>query len=116
MTSRSACLFGLCLAMLLQAACSTSTSVDLALEQSIPFANQGGIRNWRPVDDTSLLIEDRNGQWYLARLQSASGDLAFAEQVVFLTNPGGAFGRLGALLIKGVRHPVISLVKVQAPM
>lgn len=122
MTNRKARLCGLSLAVILQSACSTGlTPIDeltpqqASQEQVIPFANQGGIRNWRPVDDASLLIEDRHGQWYLARLQSASGDLAFAEGLAFLTEPGGAFGRLGAVLIKGVRYPVISLVKVPPP-
>lgn len=88
---------------------------DAQAEQHIPFANQGGIRNWQPVDDSSLLIQDQHGQWYLARLQSATSDLAFAEQIIFLTEPGGSFGRLGVLVIKGVRHPVSSLVKAPPP-
>jgi hypothetical protein len=35
---------------------------------SIPFADHGGIRDWRADGDRSMWIEGRNGQWYYAEL------------------------------------------------
>ncbi len=84
-------------------------------QAAIPFANRGGIANWQPVDQSHLLIEDNRRQWYLVTLQSPSLDLAFAEQIAFGVSPSGALERLGTVIIKGIPHPITSLVRVNAP-
>lgn len=45
-------------------------------EAAIPFANNGGIRGWFVENDANLLLEDRQGQWYRARLLSPAYYLA----------------------------------------
>lgn len=47
-------------------------SASASVEASIPFANRGGISDWRVEDDSNLLLQDNRGQWYRARLQAPS--------------------------------------------
>ena len=84
-------------------------------QAAIAFANRGGIVNWQPRDDRSLWIEGTGGQWYLVQLQSPSLDLAFTEQLGFEPGPSGALARLDAVVIKGLRYPIISLSLSDAP-
>lgn len=84
-------------------------------EASIAFANQGGIQNWQPQGDAGVLLQDRQGQWYLARLQGLATELPYTEQVGFDPGPSGSFGRLSTVIVKGVRYPVISLTRTEAP-
>lgn len=84
-------------------------------EARIGFANRGGIQNWQAVGDAALLLQDNHGQWYLARLQSPATELPFAEQLGFDTDPSGSFGRLNAVVIKGIRYPIISLTRTEPP-
>ena len=39
---------------------------NAAKEVSIPFANHGGVDDWRAVDDHTLLIKGLGKQWYKA--------------------------------------------------
>ncbi|HIV72853.1 MAG TPA: hypothetical protein H9903_18085 [Candidatus Aquabacterium excrementipullorum] len=84
-------------------------------ETTIAFANQGGVQNWQPAGDTALLLQDQRGQWYVARLQAPAIDLPFTENLGFDTDPSGSFGRLNAVVIRGVRYPVISLKRTEPP-
>lgn len=89
--------------------------VDTGGEATIAFASQGGIQNWQPQGDSAVLLQDRQGQWYLARLQSAATELPYTEQVGFDPGPSGSFGRRSSLLVKGVRYPVTSLTRTDPP-
>jgi hypothetical protein len=62
-----------------------------------------------------VLLQDRQGQWYLARLLSAATELPYTEQVGFDPGPSGSFGRLSSVLVKGVRYPVTSLTRTDPP-
>lgn len=84
-------------------------------EVEIPFVRQSGVRDWRPVDDRHVLLQGDQGQWYLVTLQAPSLALAYAEAIGFDTLPSGALARLGALIIQGIRHPIASVVKAEAP-
>jgi hypothetical protein len=56
---------------------SVSKSTNSIPQVTIPFANHGGISDWRRIDDSTLLIKDIHGHWYLAKLQSEVYDLAY---------------------------------------
>lgn len=112
------------LGLILAAGCASAPSVDgagaqpsvgIAGEATIAFASQGGIQNWQPQGDSAVLLQDRQGQWYLARLQGAATELPYTEQVGFDPGPSGSFGRLSTVLVKGVRYPVISLTRTDPP-
>jgi hypothetical protein len=84
-------------------------------EVSIPFADHGGIWNWRAVGRDTLLIEARGGKWYRAKLMSPCFELPFAEAVGFKTNPTGDFDRFSSIVVRGQRCPVISLTETAPP-
>lgn len=84
-------------------------------EVTIPFANHGGIRDWKVVDDSTLLIQDVHGHWYLAKLQSAAYDLAFADGLIFGTPPSDELGKLSTVVVRGQRYPIVSLTRTEPP-
>lgn len=86
-----------------------------ASEVTLAFAGQGSIRNWQVVDDTHILIEDIRGQWYEATLQVPARELPFVDRIAFDSSPDGSFGRLSSVIVKGLRYPVVSLVKSAKP-
>jgi len=50
---------------------TAAASAAPAPEASIPFANHGGIYNWRVVNDRTVLIQSQSRRWYKATLLSS---------------------------------------------
>lgn len=86
-----------------------------AAEAYIPFANNGGVSNWKVVDDSTLLIQDVHGHWYLAKLQSPAYGLAFANSLGFATAPSGRLEKFSSVVVSGRRYPIISLTRTKLP-
>lgn len=84
-------------------------------EVTIPFANHGGISDWKRVSDSTLLIEDVHGHWYLAKLQFEAYDLAFADSMGFDTLPTGELGKLSSVVVSGKKYPIVSLTRTDKP-
>jgi hypothetical protein len=84
-------------------------------EARIPFANHGGIYNWRAVNDRTLLIQAQNRQWFKATLFGPCIDLTFAERVGFESNADGSFDKFSAVQVRNQKCPLASLVPTQAP-
>jgi hypothetical protein len=86
-----------------------------AAEAQIPFADRN-IRNWQVVDDKTLLIQDNARKWYKATLFGTCVNLSFAqERLGFDSSPGGTFDKFSAILVRGQRCPLSSLVETTAP-
>jgi hypothetical protein len=86
-----------------------------AAEVQIPFADRN-IRNWQVVDDKTLLIQDNSRKWYKATLFGTCINLSFAEERLgFDSSPGGTFDKFSAILVRGQRCPLSSLVETTAP-
>jgi hypothetical protein len=94
---------------------SAPASGVAAAEASIPFANHGGIYDWRVVNDRSVLIESISHRWYKATLMSPCIDLPFAERIGFESNPDGSFDKFSAITARHQRCQLVSLVETQAP-
>jgi hypothetical protein len=86
-----------------------------APEASIPFANHGGIYNWRVVNDRTVLIQSQSRRWYKATLLSSCIDLPFAERLGFESNADGSFDKFSMITARHQRCPLISLVETAAP-
>ncbi|GHD03736.1 DUF6491 family protein [Novosphingobium pokkalii] len=86
-----------------------------AAEASIPFLNHGGIRDWRAVGDSTLYVQDQQGQWYRASLMGPAFDLPFAEAIGFDGRGTDTFDRFASVVVRGQSYPVQSLVKVPGP-
>ncbi len=83
-------------------------------EVQIPFAKRN-IWNWQVVDDQTVLIQDQGRRWYKATLFGHCINLPFANRIAFDSNPGGTFDKFSAILVRGQRCPLRSLVASPAP-
>jgi hypothetical protein len=92
----------------------TAAAAAPAAEVQIPFAKHS-IWNWQVVDDKTVLIQDQGRRWYKATLFGTCVNLSFANQIGFDSSPGGTFDKFSALLVRGQRCPLTSLVKTTAP-
>ena len=81
---------------------------------SIPFANHGGVDDWRPDGDKAIYF--RSGrQWYRATLFSPAFDLPYVEHIGIDAGPSGALDRFGAVLVRGQRYVFSAFDKVAGP-
>ncbi|HEX3395888.1 MAG TPA: DUF6491 family protein [Steroidobacteraceae bacterium] len=96
------------------AASSAAAVPPPAPEAQIPFAKKN-IWNWQVVDDKTVLIQDQGRQWYKATLFGNCINLSFAQRLAFDSNPSGTFDKFSAILARGQRCPLVSLVKTSAP-
>jgi len=83
-------------------------------EASIPFANHGGVDNWR-ADGTGAVYFQHGRQWYRATLFMPASDLPFAEHIGIDTGPSGSLDKWGAIYVRGQRYPFRSFEKVAQP-
>jgi len=96
------------------AASSAAAAPAPAPEAQIPFAKTS-LWNWQVVDDETLLIQDQSRRWYKATLFNHCINLPFADRIAFDSNPGGSFDKFSAILVRGQRCPLTSLVATSAP-
>jgi hypothetical protein len=83
-------------------------------EAQIPFAKRN-LWNWQVVDDQTVLIQDQGRRWYKATLFGHCINLPFADRIAFDSNPDGTFDKFSAILVRGQRCPLMSLVATSAP-
>lgn len=84
-------------------------------EASIPFANHGGVDNWRAVDNRTVYFEDQHRRWYRAALIAPAFDLPFVEAIGIDAGPTGTLDKFGAIIVKGQRYPFSSFARVDGP-
>ena len=82
----------------------------------IPFVDIGGIENWRAPDDNTLLIEARNGQWYIAELFGPCFGLSRAVTIGFVTNHDGSLDSFSSILVEGDRCYFRSFEEIPTPV
>ena len=90
-------------AALLAAAGAASASETITPRAYIPFANHGGIRDWKADRDQGLWVQDVHRHWYYAKLMGPCTGLDFAETIAFDTHPALA-GGLAALVLAVVGY------------
>jgi hypothetical protein len=84
-------------------------------EASIPFVNHGGVWNWQADGSHGLYVQDRQHNWYYARLMGNCFDLPFANAVGFETRGIDTLDRFGTLVVRGQRCPITSLTHSAGP-
>lgn len=102
-------------ALALVAFTSVAASAQASAETSLPFANQGGVRDWQADGDSKIYVQDASGKWYLATLSVAAPDLPFATKIGFETKGTDTLDRFGVLIVQGARYPLSSLVQSGPP-
>ena len=84
-------------------------------DASIPFAQHGGIWNWREDGDRTIYIQDRSHRWYKATLMGPAFDLPGAQNIGFDTGPTDSFDRFSSIVVRGQRYPLQSFVRSDGP-
>jgi hypothetical protein len=88
-------------------------SAEAQQDARIPFANNGGIRDWRSHDKDVLYVQDRQQTWYKATLMAPAFDLDSAQAIGFDTGPTDTFDRFSTVVVRGQRYAVQSLVRIE---
>lgn len=102
-------------ALALMAFAGVPANAQAPAETSLPFANQGGVRDWQADGDSKIYVQDASGKWYLATLAVAAPDLPFATRIGFETKGADRLDRFGVLIVQGARYPLSSLVESGPP-
>jgi len=84
-------------------------------EAAIPFANLGGVDDWRADGDRAVYFEDLHHNWYRAELFMPAFDLPYTEYIGIDSRPNGTLDKFGAIYVHGQRYPFESFVKVDGP-
>lgn len=111
-------------ALIVLAACSAALSACAptqvqpltTADTAIPFAANGGIRDWYSNNEQSIYLRDRTGRWYLATFNGLCPNLPAAQTVQFETDASGAFDRFSSIGTEYGSCQVGSVVQAQAPM
>jgi hypothetical protein len=82
---------------------------------SIPFADMGGVRDWRADGDRGIWIQATGGRWYYARFLGPCVGLDFRDRVGFMTEPGGDLDKFSAVFADGQRCSFQTFAPSPAP-
>ena len=89
---------------------------EYGVEASIPFANDGGIRDFETNGDRGIWIEDRQRRWYYASFIGPCPRLDHAMSVGFDTRGSSNFDKFGAIVTRDDHCPISSLVTAEKPL
>lgn len=92
---------GLALLAAAGAAFASEARPTISTKDYIPFANSGGIRDWKADRDQGLWVQDAHRQWYYAKLMSPCIGLNFAQTIGFDTHPLGRFDKFSSIFVPG---------------
>jgi len=87
-------------ALALSAAGVSSVKADqpAALPRAeIPFANHGGIYDWKADGDNAILIKSLSGKYYRATFMSRCIGLPFAQTIGFVTTGTDTLDKFGSV-------------------
>jgi len=82
---------------------------------SIPFANHGGVDDFRAVSDHEIWFKDNHRRWYRAVLFGPAFDLRYAEAVGIDARPSGTLDRFGGIYVRGRHYNFTSFDLMSGP-
>lgn len=77
----------------------------------IPFVNHGSVRNFRPVGDDVVYLQDTRRNWYRADLAVPCFNLRSSIRIGVDTRFGGTLDSTSSFIVNGERCPIRSLVR-----
>jgi hypothetical protein len=83
-------------------------------EASIPFARLQGVRDFRPVADDVVYLQDRSFRWYRASLYQPCFRYRHVNKIG-IYDRGNTVDRFSSLLVDGQRCRIQSLVRSGPP-
>jgi hypothetical protein len=89
-------------ALAVSAACVPSVRAEepAALSRpEIPFANHGGIYDWKADGENAILIKSLSGKYYRATFMSRCIGLQFAQTIGFVTTGTDTLDKFGSILL-----------------
>ena len=86
-----------------------------ANDVSIPFVSNGGVKDWRAIDDHTLYIETQGGQWFKATTMGMCLGLNFENRIGFDGGGTDTFDKFSRLIVRGQPCPIQTLEKVDGP-
>ena len=95
--------------------CATAQAPVSPYETSIPFAANGGIRDFERESDKSVLLRDRSGRWYRATFVGTCPRVGYGATLVYNTGPSGTFDRFSSISSEYGTCQVGSVVRAEAP-
>jgi hypothetical protein len=84
-------------------------------EASIPFANHGGVDDWRAESDDVIYFKDNHRRWYRAELFGPAFDLPYTETIGIDASPSGSLDRWSAIVVRGHRYHFRSFEQIEGP-
>lgn len=88
-------------------------AAEKTAEAYIPFANQGGVRDWRADDRDTIYFQDRQRRWYKAVLFAPATDLPFTQFVGIDASPTDRLDKWSSVYIRGQRYPFQSFERIE---
>ena len=89
-----------------------AAKAEKAEEARIPFANHGGIRDWKEGEGNVVYFQDRHKTWYKAELMMRPIGIGFVHFIGVDTGTGGALDRWSTLFIDGQRYALKSFTRI----
>jgi hypothetical protein len=107
---------GVGLAVILAGCASTPPAETASGETTIPFIKSSGILDFRYGGEEDLVyIHGSGGQWYQVRTVGPCPRLLTANSLGFQTNGPDQLDRFSTILAEGMRCPVQSITRSEAP-
>lgn len=89
--------------LILVAALGTA-GANARVEASIPFANHGGINDWRANGTKGIWVQGTDRQWYYGTFFGTCFGLNSALQVGFVPEVTGEFNRWSSIIVPHESH------------
>lgn len=81
----------------------------------IPFANHGGIYDWRAEGNNAMIVESRDHRFYRATFLSPCYDLKFRDRVGFVTDARDVLDKFDAVRVGDQTCQFISFDEIPKP-
>ena len=88
-------------------------AAEKARPDYIPFANNGGVRDWRADDRDTIYFQDRQKRWYKAELIVPASDLPFTQFIGIDSDPGDRLDKFSAIYVRGQRYLLKSFEPIE---
>ena len=76
-----------------------ASSANARVEPSIPFANHGGIYDWRANGMKGIWVQGADHQWYYGTFVGTCFGLNTAQRVGFVPEVTGEFSRWSSIIV-----------------
>lgn len=90
-------------------------SANPSPQARIPFVNHGSLRNFRPVGDEVVYLQDTRRNWYRADLAVPCFNLRSSIRIGVDTRFGSTLDNTSSFIVNGERCPIRSLVRSGEP-